>query len=133
MSAPAPAEMRDAGQVLRYLVNGVVATIVHFSVLAFNIEVLGMASAGLANAIAAVVGTTVSFVGSRHYVFRKAHDPILGQAARFVTLYAAIAVVHGLVLFGWSDVLGFDYRLGFLIATAVQVMMSFWGNKRLVF
>ncbi len=55
------------------------------------------------------------------------------QAMKFSGLYGAIAVLHGLVLLIWTDWLGLDYRIGFLIATAIQVSLSYIGNKLLVF
>jgi putative flippase GtrA len=120
-------------QVARYIVNGLVATVVHFAVLSFNVEVLDMHSAGLANFIAALVGMSISFFGSRHYVFRAAHAPVLPQAFAFVLLYASLAAAHGLILYLWTDRAGLDYRLGFLVATAFQVSISYLGNKTLVF
>ena len=119
--------------VARYLVNGVAATLVHFGVFTFNMEVLGMRSAGAANLVAAVAGITASFFGSRYYVFRRKDAPLLTQASRFVALYGAIALLHGLVLFLWTDVMGLDYRAGFVIAIGMQVVLSFLGNKYLVF
>jgi putative flippase GtrA len=47
-------------EIARYIVNGAVATIVHYSILTINIEVIGISSAGLANFIAAIFGITVS-------------------------------------------------------------------------
>ncbi|HHW4681225.1 MAG TPA: GtrA family protein, partial [Xylella taiwanensis] len=58
------------GQVLRYLLNGLFATAVHYTILRFNMEVLDLHLAGLANGIAAVFGITVSFIGNRYFVFR---------------------------------------------------------------
>jgi hypothetical protein len=55
------------------------------------------------------------------------------QAAKFGALYAAIAVLHGLVLYFWTDKLRLDYRYGFLLATVLQVVLSYCGNKKLVF
>jgi len=133
---PAPdgrAEAAVGGQFARYVVNGLLATAVHFGVLTFNLQVLQMQYAGLANLIAAGFGITTSFIGSRYFVFEGRGRPLLQQAARFGLLYAAIALLHGAVLFGWTDVLGLDYRAGFLVATALQVLLSFWGNKHLVF
>lgn len=118
---------------LRYVVNGVLATGVHFAVLAFNMEVVGFASAGLANVIAAAAGIMASFLGSRYFVFRKAADPILQQSLRFSGLYISIAVLHGAILGVWTDWLAQDYRIGFLIATVVQVSLSYAGNKWMVF
>ncbi|MDO8370155.1 MAG: GtrA family protein [Candidatus Nitrotoga sp.] len=120
-------------QLVRYIISGVVATAIHYSVLTFNLNVLGMQSAGVANLLAAVVGISTSFLGSRYYVFRKSDVFIVHQASKFILLYATIACLHGLILFGWTDIWHLDYRIGFLIATGMQVSLSYWGNKILVF
>lgn len=122
-----------ASELLRYIINGVVATAVHYGVLSFNLEVLHYTSAGLANLVAAIFGITISFLGSRYFVFCKSDGSIKSQAIKFSALYGLIAVLHGLILLIWSDWLGYDYRLGFLIATAFQVSLSYLGNKILVF
>lgn len=105
----------------------------HFATLTFLVSVVGVHSAGLANLGAALVGISVSFLGNRYFVFRSYNEPIFEQAAKFAGLYAATGAVHGLTLFLWSDVWAFDYRFGFLIATGIQVVLSFYGNKNLVF
>lgn len=122
-----------ARELVRYVINGVVATAVHYGVLSFNLKVLGFSSAGLANFVAATFGITTSFLGSRYFVFRKTDVAILLQALKFSGLYGAIAILHGLVLLLWTDWMGFDYRIGFLIATTIQMSLSYLGNKRLVF
>jgi putative flippase GtrA len=119
--------------VLRYVVNGLVATAVHFGVLTFNLHVLGLASAGVANLLAACAGILVSFLGGRFYVYRRRGESMWRQGTKFVLLYASIACLHGAVLYLWTDVGGFDYRVGFLLATGVQVMLSYWGNRAVVF
>jgi putative flippase GtrA len=110
-----------------------VATGVHYGVLSANLQVLEISSAGVANFCAAVVGISVSFLGSRYFVFRKIREPLLHQAAKFGLLYALIACLHGIMLYAWSDVMRWDYRTGFLMATGLQVVLSYWGNKTLVF
>jgi putative flippase GtrA len=127
------AETPDRGRVLRYIVNGMVATVVHFAVLTFGLKILAIGSAGLANLGAAVFGVTASFLGNRYYVFRKWDEPIVVQAAKFATLYVLTVCLHGLVLFGWSDIWRLDYRTGFIVATALQVLLTYWGSKLLVF
>ena len=123
----------QSSEFVRYVTNGVVATIVHYSVLSMNLEVLKISSAGIANVIAAVVGISISFLGSRYFVFRCVKKSMAGQAFKFVLLYGFIAVLHGMVLLIWSDWLRFDYRFGFLIATGVQFSLSYCSNKLLVF
>ena len=41
--------------------------------------------------------------------------------------------MHGGVLWLWSDIGGFDYRIGFILATSLQFVLSFFGNRYLVF
>jgi len=123
----------NKAEIIRYIINGVLATGVHYSVLTFNMQMYDMQSAGLANLIAAFFGITASFIGSRYFVFKKHLEPIHNQAVKFTLLYASIACLHGLVLYGWSDVYGFDYRIGFIMATFLQVLLSYRGNKMLVF
>ena len=101
--------------------------------LVFNLEAIEAPSAGLANLIAAVFGIGASFLGSRYFVFAATNEPILKQAVKFSGLYGAIALLHALVLLIWTDWYGLDYRLGFLLATAIQVSLSYLGNKFLVF
>lgn len=120
-------------QFLRYLINGVLATVIHFSVLKFNLDVIGMASAGVANGVAAVFGITASFIGSRYFVFRGSGGRLLHQGILFLLIYACIAMLHALIMYVWADRLKLDYRIGFLLATGMQMAFSFVANKLMVF
>jgi putative flippase GtrA len=124
---------RELPEGFRYIVNGVVATIIHFVILTFNLEYLNFESAGLANIVAASFGITASFLGSRYYVFRYSSGSVLSQASKFSALYVSIALAHGAVLYIWTDLFQLNYRVGFLIATSLQVASSYLGNKFLVF
>jgi putative flippase GtrA len=44
-----------------------------------------------------------------------------------------LAVASAVVLFLWTDIGGQDYRLGFLLAAGLQVILSYFGNRHLVF
>lgn len=120
-------------EVLRYILNGLVATAVHFSVLTFALLILEMPSAGAANFLAAIFGIATSFFGNRYFVFRSIAQSILQQAIRFLPLYAGLAIMNGALLFVWTDLFSFDYRLGFLIALGLQVIIGYIANKQLVF
>lgn len=122
------------GELIRYVVNGVCATAVHYAVLTFNLKVLGFPSAGLANLVAAMFGIAASFIGNRFFVFQSGREAAWhAQIFRFVALYACIALLHGGVMWVWADWQGFDYRVGFLLATVMQFVLSYIGNKLLVF
>ena len=118
---------------VRYIINGLVATAVHFVILWALLNVAGLESAGVANFIAAIFGILTSFLGSRYFVFRGHTQSIFHQASKFLGLYGGIAVLHGLTLFLLTDQMGVDYRLAFLVATGLQVMMGYLGNKFMVF
>lgn len=120
-------------QVLRYLVNGVIATLVHYAVLSLNLGLFGFRSAGLANFVAALFGIGASFLGSYLYVFPTARGRVVSRLVLFGGLYGLIAVLHGLLLWLWTDLCGADWRTGFVLATAVQMSISYLGNKHVVF
>lgn len=122
-----------AQQSVRYLINGLAATAVHFAVLTFNLTVLDWSSAGIANLVAAVFGITASFLGSRYFVFQGSAEPLFKQVYRFIFLYAAIALLHGALMYVWADHYHLNYIAGFVVATGMQVLCSYWGNKRMVF
>ncbi|WP_251285275.1 GtrA family protein, partial [Enterobacter hormaechei] len=79
------------------------ATAVHYGVLHFNIEVLHIPLAAVANAIAAVFGITVSFLGSRYFVFHGRQGSLARQGSLFLLIYTVIAVLHALVMYVWAD------------------------------
>ena len=120
-------------EVIRYIVNGIIATAVHYGILIINLTLLGFKSAGLASFIAAIFGVTISFFGSRYFVYRKTSERILGQLIKFSGLYGIIAVLHGVVLGVWVDIYSLSYNMGFILATGMQFLFSFIGNKYLIF
>ncbi len=123
----------DRRELRRYVINGLAATALHYGVLLFNLNVLLIPSAAIANFLAATVAIVASFFGSRFFVFRASQRPAHAQAVRFILLYGAAAILHGLILLVWTDWLKLDFRIGFLLATCLQVLLSYFGNKYLVF
>jgi putative flippase GtrA len=115
-----------------YVCNGIVATATHFAVLSL-LMTLPVRSAGTANFIAAGAGITVSFLGSRYIVFASSKETLTSQVARFGSLYIGLAAFHGIFLHGWTDRFGYDYKVGFAIATVIQLLITFNVNKFLVF
>ncbi len=120
-------------EVVRFVINGLIASAVHYAALSFNLRVLEMSSAGLANFFAAWFGIAASFIGSRFFVFRNREEAIAQQAMRFLASYAAIACLHGLLLYAWTDRLHLDYTVGLILAAMMQAVLSYLGNKLLVF
>ena len=120
-------------QPAKFLINGVVATGVHFSVLTFCLKILLWKSAGLSNMTASVFGIISSFLGNRYFVFHNSDEPLNKQITRFIVLSVTLAVVHGFVMYISTDVYGTDYRISFLLATVIQTILSFLGNKTMVF
>lgn len=120
-------------EVGRFVINGLVATGVHYAALTFNLRVLELPSAGLANFFAAWFGIAASFIGSRYFVFRHRDEALAQQARRFLASYAAIACLHGILLYIWTDRLHLDYTVGLILAAVMQAVLSYLSNKLLVF
>lgn len=122
----------EAGRVLRFVLNGLVATAVHYGVLAGLIEGAGMASAAIANALAAVCGIAVSYAGNRHFVLRS-RAPHSRAGPRFLCSYAAVVLLHGGAMALWADIGALDYRIGFLLFTGVAAVLTYLLNRFFVF
>ena len=120
-------------QLVRFVLNGLAATVMHFVVLSLCLEVIGISSAGVSNTLAACSGTVTSFLGNRYFVFEARQAAGLSQFGRFVLLYLSLAVLQGLLLFGWTDVAGLDYRVGFLIGLAIHTVSAFLLGRNWVF
>lgn len=120
-------------EVLRYVLNGVAATGVHYSVLYSCIEILHFNSIGLANFCASLVGISSSFLGNRYFVFGQRDQKIVSQFVRFISLYSLVAFLHGAFLYVWSDILLNDYNYGFAIAVAIQFLLGYYASKGFVF
>lgn len=122
-------------QVVRYIINGLVATGVHFLVLSTLVEQVQLESAGTSNLIASVFGISASFLGNRFFVFAEQgkQGRLATQGIRFLASYALIALVHYAVMTVWTDMAGLDYRIGFLVAMVFQVVLGYLANKHFVF
>lgn len=124
---------RDTSQILRYGLNGVVATSIHYAVLVSCIELLDIASIGLSNFFASLFGILFSFLGNKFFVFKALAGQIKTQMAIFFITYMLIALLHGLVLFIWSDVFRFNYNFGFILAVCIQFVLGYLASKWIVF
>jgi len=114
----------------KYIVNGLFATAVHYFVLTYSLKVMGIRSAALASVLASVIAITFSYIGNRFFVFRSVSDQVLGQYVKFFWIYCFIASIHGTVLFITTDLLNYDYRIGFFIAVIIQIFLGYVGNKK---
>lgn len=129
-------EIRDyffTGEVVRFIVNGLFATLVHFFMLQFLIKIVGDGSTVVLDYVAAVVGIAVSYLGNRFFVFRTNQFTALGQVMRFLILYGILAGLHSIILYVMEDLSSVNHVLSFLVATIIQVIFSFIGNKKVVF
>lgn len=125
--------MRLGGEIARYVLNGAFSTIVHFVTLLAGLRWFEIKSVGVANFIAALVGSSCAFLGNRYFVFPDSRRSAGGQLAGFAILYLAAAAFHGSFLYLWSDVYGGHYMIGFLIATAIQIVLVYLCNRTMVF
>lgn len=120
-------------QIIKYGTNGLLATTIHYLALFLQVEKFGVASLGFANGIASVFGITASFLGNRYFVFEDVKEKAFSQAWKFVSLYVLLAIFNYGFMYYFGDVRQIEYTMVFLFATALQFVLSYVGNKLLVF
>lgn len=126
--------INSASELTRYIINGLVATMFHYGTLTYLVETGSYKSVSTANVLASMVGILSSFIGNRLFVFKTKAKPNSSLLLiKFLILYTNIALIHWVTLFIWSDWLHWNYSTGFLLASFIQFISSYVGNKTLVF
>lgn len=124
------------GEVVRFGVTGLFATLVHFLVLTTAVELLAL-SPVLANGLAFCVAVTVTYLGQSRWVFREAQK-VSGAAAAGRLSRFGVSVVAGLlgnmgIMALATRGLGLNYRIGFLAGLVIVPVAIFVINKFWVF
>lgn len=132
-SSPPAGKLLGHLQLVKYIVNGLFATLIQFLTLKMCIELLEIPSAGLSNIIGSIFGISASFFGNRLFAFPESTETLSKQATNFLFLYTLIALLNGVILYLWSDVFSAPYQIGFIFARIPQFLLSYFGNKFIVF
>lgn len=122
----------EVWRIIRFGINGLVATATHYIVLVVLVEGAGVTPIALATILAANCGIAVSYLGNRSFVMR-VKSPHRGAISRFLISYAAIVGVHGALMALWADWAGLDYNIGFVLFTAVAAGVTYLSNRFYVF
>ena len=109
--------MVRSNEFARYLINGFVATFVHYASLNVAIYALGDKNLIEINTLAAFLGILVSFIGSRYFVFKKYNQSVFFQLVKFFIFYIFLSILHSGVMYIFVYLFYFDYRLAFIPAT----------------
>jgi putative flippase GtrA len=112
----------------RYLLIGLLATAIHYSVLVALVEYAAAAAAPSA-AFGAACGALAAYAGNRRFTFRRgvAH----GQALpRFLAVAALGAVANGAIVWAGTEVIGMHYLVAQAVATGIVVWSGFVLNRR---
>lgn len=120
-------------QVILFILNGGMATVVHFSVLFLLIELFHVPSLVWANLTAGAVAITCSFMGNKYIVFNSHNEVMLHQLLKFVLVYICALFFHTFAIYELSSVYGIDYRVAFVVASFLVIMFTFLSNKLMVF
>jgi len=126
-------DLVSTNEKIRFVINGVIATSIHFLVLYLCVDFLKIAYYGISNFIGAILGTSYSFLGNKFFVFKNSNNNILVQSYKFILLYTCMAINHGIFLYIWSDICDYNYMLGFFLITIVNTILSFFINKYKIF
>ena len=111
---------------LRYTAVGVVATAVHYAVLAACVE-LGGWPAFAASGFGAVVGAQVAYAGNRWLTFAHRGD-VRASWPRF-QLTALIGALWGVVVVALGVRLGAHYLVAQVVATLTGLLLTFAINR----
>ena len=124
---------QSASQLGLFVINGMVATVLHYAVFFLCLSLLAVQSPGLCFFVGSILGTVASFLGNRFVVFATNEGKVLPQFAKFVLTYMAISLCVSFIVDRCSTETDLSSPIIFLIGVAIQVSLSFLISKWLIF
>jgi putative flippase GtrA len=112
----------------RYLLVGLLATAVHYTLLMAFVELAGLAAAPAAS-FGAVCGALAAYAGNRRFTFPggAAHQQAL---PRFLVVAAFGAAASGAIVWAGTEVFAMHYLAAQFVATSIVVWSGFVLNRR---
>lgn len=134
MSEPAQATYWPelGAQGVRFIIVGIAATLTHMLVAVCLMDGVGLGSAAMANAIAVIAGTAVSYTGNYFWTFRGG-GPHAVRLPRFVAAYMTVFGLNGLVMLVVADLGGIAYLIPLAAVVMVTPVVTFLLNRYWVF
>jgi putative flippase GtrA len=120
-------------EIIFFILNGIVATLVHFFILLVFIDVIQLDSLIISNIFAGIAGMTSSFLGNRKFVFNTSKVNLSEQLLKFIALYLSVIILHTVVISIFTNIFTIDYRISFVIASSFVISVSFLINKFVIF
>jgi putative flippase GtrA len=131
-SVDTPAARRLSQQGPRFAVVGVAATLTHLATAIFLMDVCDVGLASVANAIALVLGSTVSYLGNAFWTFGR-RDRHAVRIVRFGIAYAAVFLLGSAIMFFVADIAGVPYLIPLGLVVIVTPIATFVLNRHWVF
>jgi len=119
-------------QVVKFGIVGAVNTIIDFGILNLLISVFGW-SILLANTISFSVAVINSFLFNKYWTFRQRGGNTYQQLAGFVLVALVGLGLSDLLVYYFSDIVGWNYNLAKLLSIPVVFIWNFFASKKLVF
>lgn len=119
------------GEVLRFAITGIAATLTHFTVLTLGVEAGGLGPVP-ANGLAFACAVCVTYLGQALWVFRVAGHSLVQVQKFLVSAGAGFAANIGLMAL-ITGPLGLHYLAGFAAVTLLVPLGTFLANKFWVF
>lgn len=120
-----------SGQIFRYFISGLIATVVHIAVLTFLVEAVFVLPA-VASALGFVIACCVNYILQHYWVFGAE-----GKHSVFFLRYAVVTAITFMLNIGFFyflfHVAGFWYPVAQLMAIAMIFIINFLLNRSYTF
>ncbi|ATX79911.1 Putative flippase GtrA (transmembrane translocase of bactoprenol-linked glucose) [Mariprofundus aestuarium] len=118
---------KEVGQVLRFGLVGIMATVTHVITVLFLVEWGGWGPLW-ANFVAFSLAVFVSFIGHYHWTFN-ASTPYATAFPKFFTIALLGLGLNQAIMFSLVNLLGWDYRLGLAAVIMVVPAITFLASR----
>jgi putative flippase GtrA len=119
-------------QATKFGLVGIVATIIHYTVLLLLTDVIAVVPPTIASGVGSLFGIASAYVGNRRWTFRQLerHTTV---AARFLVAYCLTMCGHTVIMYLQIELLRLAYTPAFIVATSASTAVNFVLNRSFVF
>lgn len=127
--------MKINKNLLKYSVNGLFATLMHYLALIILIEFFKIKYIGIGNIFASIVGIIFSFFGNKYLVFHMNSNrrQTIKKFVEFSASYIVIAIIGAAIFFLLTDIFRFNYHYGFFLIIIIQFILGYLTSSNLIF
>jgi putative flippase GtrA len=118
---------------IKYFVNGLIASTVHFLIFYLLYKILKIESAFISYLLASIIGIYISYFGNNKFVFNGVRNFKVAKFLKYIILQLILLLISTSLIWILIDINEINYIISFLFALIIQFFIGYYISKNYIF